>query len=124
MACQRMPDGCESLPHGGFSKTKPTDRGLGRETSVRILNYSRHEWQDGHKSKTKHHHIKEHVHERSSDKQTWHDAITEVMGSVVVVVEITGECLTVHHKTAFERTEKHQRTRRPQREPIGSLFCP
>ena len=36
MVCQRIPEGCEFLSHGGFTKTKLRDRGLGMETSVRF----------------------------------------------------------------------------------------
>ena len=88
-------------------KNTRSTRGLGTETRVPIRHYSRHEWQDGNKSRTKHHQIKEQLHERkSSGKQTWQHAIAEVMVAVVVVLEITGGCLTVHPQNSFRKNRK------------------
>ena len=87
-------------------KKTRSNKGFGTETSVRIRNYSRHEWQDGNKSKTKHQQHLQQMHERSSGKPTWQDAITEVMGTVVVVLEITGGCWTVHPRNSFLKNQK------------------
>ena len=42
----------------------------------------------------------------SLGKQTWQDAITEVMGAVVVVLETTGGFLTVHPQNSFRKDRK------------------